>query len=257
MNHGLTSTGINVICVKWGSKYGPEYVNRLYTMVDRNLDTPFTFYCYTDDATGLIPEVNMINIPKDNDLEVWWNKLPLFKAGMFEGTCLYFDVDVVIQNNITPLLQYLDPTKLTKIKTYWKLHKPSYRHYDPIKPLYSFDTTNNSSVMLWVAGTMEHIWDHFNENPDYYVIRYAGIDRFIDHEGFAVNHFPRGLIYSRALGIDESRSGPVINNKEQVVLFYDPKYMICIFNTFGDKISLKYGIYTTKDAYKGFEKYWT
>lgn len=23
----------NVICMKWGTKYGPEYVNRLYAMV--------------------------------------------------------------------------------------------------------------------------------------------------------------------------------------------------------------------------------
>jgi hypothetical protein len=27
----------NVICMKWGTKYGPEYVNRLYAMVRRHL----------------------------------------------------------------------------------------------------------------------------------------------------------------------------------------------------------------------------
>ena len=27
-----------VICMKWGSKYGPEYVNRLYGMVARHLN---------------------------------------------------------------------------------------------------------------------------------------------------------------------------------------------------------------------------
>ena len=26
----------NVICVKWGTKFGPEYVNRLYKMVEKN-----------------------------------------------------------------------------------------------------------------------------------------------------------------------------------------------------------------------------
>ena len=27
----------NVICMKWGTKYAPEYVNRLYAMVRRHL----------------------------------------------------------------------------------------------------------------------------------------------------------------------------------------------------------------------------
>ena len=93
---GYGDTGINIICVKWGDKYGPEYVNRLYRMVKKNLNHVFDFYCYTDDPTGLIPEVQVIPIPDDNDLEVWWNKLALFQAGMFSGLCLYFDVDVVI-----------------------------------------------------------------------------------------------------------------------------------------------------------------
>ena len=27
----------NVICIKWGTKFGPEYVNKLYKMVEKNL----------------------------------------------------------------------------------------------------------------------------------------------------------------------------------------------------------------------------
>ena len=30
-----------IICMKWGTKYGAEYVNRLYNMVKRNLTLPF------------------------------------------------------------------------------------------------------------------------------------------------------------------------------------------------------------------------
>ena len=25
----------NVICIKWGTKFGPEYVNKLYKMVEK------------------------------------------------------------------------------------------------------------------------------------------------------------------------------------------------------------------------------
>ena len=45
-----------VACMKWGDKYGPEYVNRLYNMVERNTTLPFKFICFTDNADGLLPE---------------------------------------------------------------------------------------------------------------------------------------------------------------------------------------------------------
>ena len=38
-----------VLCMKWGSKYGPEYVNRLYAMVRRHLQGDFQFVCLTDE----------------------------------------------------------------------------------------------------------------------------------------------------------------------------------------------------------------
>ena len=47
----------HVICMKWGTKYGPEYVNRLYAMVRRHLSGPFNFVCLTDNAAGIRPEV--------------------------------------------------------------------------------------------------------------------------------------------------------------------------------------------------------
>ena len=52
-----------VACMKWGDKYGPEYVNRLYNMVERNTTLPFKFICFTDNADGLLPEVSVRPLP--------------------------------------------------------------------------------------------------------------------------------------------------------------------------------------------------
>ena len=46
--------------MKWGTKYGPEYVNRLYGMVRRHLRGDFRFVCFTDDVTGIRPEVDHV-----------------------------------------------------------------------------------------------------------------------------------------------------------------------------------------------------
>lgn len=53
-----------VICMKWGKKYGPEYVNRLYAMVRRHLKGDFRFVCLTDDGVGIRGEVECLPIPR-------------------------------------------------------------------------------------------------------------------------------------------------------------------------------------------------
>ena len=56
---------VNVVCSKWGDRYGPHFVNRLYNMSRRHTDPKhdFHFYCYTDDAEGLDKDINVIPFP--------------------------------------------------------------------------------------------------------------------------------------------------------------------------------------------------
>jgi len=246
---------INVICVKWGNKFRPDFVNRLYTMVERNLTYDFRFYCYTDDSHGIREDVEIIDIPKDNELEIWWNKLALFQKGMFKGTCLFFDLDVVIQKNIDHLIGYLDSTCLTKVKSYWKDESKTKYHidYDDLKS--SYDMTNNSSVMLWKADSLCDIWNHFMRNPEYYMLKYRGIDRFIFHEGFKTRNFPRGEIYSRLFGFDFEHGGPR-PTQDGYDLYKNDDYSICIFNSYESAPDPENGTHIDDSAYHGFEHYW-
>ena len=90
---------INVICVKWGTKYSASDVNRLKRNVERYLTIPHKFICYTEDPKDL--ECDTISIPADNDLEIYWNKLAMFQKDFIEGTCLYFDIDAVSYTHLT------------------------------------------------------------------------------------------------------------------------------------------------------------
>lgn len=228
---------LNVISVKWGIKYPSSMVNRLFTMVDRNLTVPFTFYCYTDDPEGLDPRIQVIDIPEDNELEIYWNKLALHKPGMFTGTCLFFDLDVVIQNNIDHLLGYLSD-KLTMVNSYWK-GESFITDGSSKKPNHRWDMYANSSIMLWEAGKTENIWKEFDSNPDYYMIQYNGIDRFI-FWNFAVDYFPEGHVYSRMCGYSLTNNNYKVlykNQKKTVILdwdefnlYYVPEASVCLFN---------------------------
>ena len=96
-----------IICIKWGTKYGADYVNKLYGMVSRNITPPFRFVCFTDNTDGIRPEVECQDLPViDYPMPVGttgqWPKSRLWseKLGNVTGNVLFLDLDVVIVGNI-------------------------------------------------------------------------------------------------------------------------------------------------------------
>lgn len=104
----------NVICIKWGTRFGPEWVNRLYGMVRRNTTWDIRFVCFTDDTRGIRPEVECQSLPGmqfDRSLgENYknWRKLGLMREdlGGLRGMTLFFDLDVVIMGDLDPLFTH-------------------------------------------------------------------------------------------------------------------------------------------------------
>jgi Tetratricopeptide repeat len=84
---------LTVVCLKWGTKYGPEYVNRLARGVARHLSTPHTFVCFTEDSTGIDSSAVRVHpLPAAAaavQLQGWWQKACLFSpeaAAVLTGT---------------------------------------------------------------------------------------------------------------------------------------------------------------------------
>ena len=95
---------VNICCVKQGSFYGPEYVNRLRSMIARNTKLPFRFICFTDKDEGLDEAVEARPLPYQ--LRGWWCKIPLFAPPQCieNDQIICIDLDVVIHGNIDWLL---------------------------------------------------------------------------------------------------------------------------------------------------------
>ena len=53
----------NIICIKWGTLFGPEYVNRLFSGVRRNLSVPVRFFCMTENSDGFHPDIEVLPLP--------------------------------------------------------------------------------------------------------------------------------------------------------------------------------------------------
>ena len=93
-----------IICMKWGDAYGPEYVNRLYATVRTQTTGDLRFVCLTDDRTGIRPEVECFDCPT---IDLPWpynhagfRKVSLFRKSEdlfgFAGNWLFIDLDVVV-----------------------------------------------------------------------------------------------------------------------------------------------------------------
>ena len=141
----------HVVCVKWGPKYIAQYANVLYKMCDRHITGDWDFHCITDNNKDLDPHIKTIALPNDPWIKTWWSKLWMF-GGHFplKGTILYFDLDVIVFNNIDPLFTH-NPGKFHIIRDFNRCRVKDWK-------------LSNSSVMRWEAGTMNFLWDDFVKN---------------------------------------------------------------------------------------------
>ena len=87
---------VNIVTIKWGPKYGPHYVNRLYSAVERNINRNFRFVCFTDDTKDIRSEVDVYPLPEINSKALNYLTKP-YKIGLFannigdlQGSCLFF-----------------------------------------------------------------------------------------------------------------------------------------------------------------------
>tara|TARA_B100000575_G_C23132342_1_gene657021 strand:+ start:430 stop:1140 length:711 start_codon:yes stop_codon:yes gene_type:complete len=234
---------INIICVKWGTKYTSIHVDRLYYMLKKNLTIPFNFYCYTDNPEDL--SCNIIYMP-DDGLEMWWPKLRMFEDGFggLKGKCLFFDLDVIIQNNID-FLGFYDSFHM--IECFWKFNITT-TYESGMRQKEAYDMNLNSSCMVWNAGENVHIWNYFWNDPEKYMMKYKGIDRFLYHENLINKTFPEGIFYSRKHGVkkgDMPKLGPP--------WFYEKDYSVCLLNGF---YHIDRDLFYEWNPYGGLEKYY-
>ena len=197
---------MNIIFVKWGTKYSSEDVNILYKSLVRE---DFDYYCYTDDPSGIDSNINIITIPAKPALKVWWNKLYMFNKD-FPLICktIFFDLDVYIRSDPWSILEGINWQKLTLVDCSYKTHVVDDRKHH-------FDVKINSSIAAWDADNpyIHSLWDKFySGKKDYFLRKYAGIDRFIVHEGFDYTTFNTNLIQSYKYS--DKRKAPIVTFEE-------------------------------------------
>lgn len=172
-----------ILTLKYGDKYTADDVNRIY------LDTngKYNYVCVTDNPEGLRSDI--YTIPIDGEPDGHWEKVKLFQYHF--GKTLYLDLDIVIQKDLDHLFDFIDKHPMI-CYTYWK--DKNFPNHKDDRWSYNYLSNYNSSVMLWEDA--RHIYDYWKKDQDYYMVKYAGDDRFLFHEDFEFECWPKNEIYS-------------------------------------------------------------
>ena len=98
--------------MKWGTRYGADFVNRLNAAVQRNTARPTQLVCLTDDPSDIdeaviCKAIPHINLP-DNLITTPWRKLVLWQDGLagLKGDVLFLDLDLVITSSLDEMFDY-------------------------------------------------------------------------------------------------------------------------------------------------------
>lgn len=169
-----------VICLKWGDRYGPEYVNRLHRMVSANTQRPLRFVCITDDVTGIDPQIETMPMPPFDLPEAMrfhpFRRMFLFDAavGDLSGPVLHLDLDLLVTGPIDPLFDHDPDSRFITIENWTQ----------PGQGI------GNMSVFRYRIGELQEVWRRFRPDPMAMMDLYRNSQTFVSRTLGTVDFYP-------------------------------------------------------------------
>jgi hypothetical protein len=168
---------VNVMCIKWGTKYPSSYVNRLHRGVQRWLGREFRFLCFTDDAEGIDAGIEVHPLPQESfeaaivagmtraGRKGAWRKVSLFRPGLagMTGLRLGFDLDVVITGRLDEIVDHA-PDKVA-MRREWRYE---WRGKDG----------GHGSVFCFDADLHPYLYEDFAADPERAIATSKGSEQY-------------------------------------------------------------------------------
>ncbi|WDA12298.1 glycosyl transferase [Paracoccus marcusii] len=185
MDDGRNGSVKQIICIKWGAKFGPEYVNRLHAMIARNITPPFRLFCFTDDGTGLHPDVAVRPLPDfayqaPVNTRGKWPKSRLWgDLGDVTGVVLFLDLDVIVTGSLDAFFEHGDPDDTIL----------------GLNPNTPFEKMGQTSVYRMRVGNLAPLQKIFAADPQAAADKYKYEQRFVTRNApGGVKFWPRGWL---------------------------------------------------------------
>jgi hypothetical protein len=141
-------TTVACVFVRGHVPFTAEYVERLAAMVNRWIDRPYQFVCFTDHPEHVTGRVTRILVPTPTE-KGWWSKLHIFRRDMgLSGRILYLDLDSLIVGSLDEIIDYPAPFALAP-------HAGTFNGKGGLAVVKRF----NSSVMVFDYGANHRLYD--------------------------------------------------------------------------------------------------
>ena len=147
--------------MKWGSRYGHEYVNRLYNSIKKNTKRPTELYCFTDETLNIDKNIICKPLPKislpEAIADTPWRKMSLWQDPLYDlkGDILFLDLDLVITGNLDRFFDF-KPGFYCVIENWTQLGQ----------------NVGNTSCFRFPVGKYNSIFEKFEKNPEKYWKKY-------------------------------------------------------------------------------------
>ena len=147
--------------MKWGSRYGPEFVNRLYSSIQRHTKRKTKLYCFTDNEQEINHNVVCkplpnIKLPEAISLSPW-RKISLWQYPLYdlEGDVLFLDLDLVITGNLDRFFD-IEPGSYCVIENWTQIGQ----------------NIGNTSCFRFPVGKYTSVFKKFEKSPEKYWKKY-------------------------------------------------------------------------------------
>lgn len=186
------STRPSVVTMKWGTLFGPEYVNVLHRACRANTTLPFDFICMTDDPTGLDADIIALPLPDIGfTRDEWfmpgvWSKLALYKRNLFNlsGRCIFIDLDMMVLKDFDALLSYDAPFVTTDMGESWRPGQ-SRKNPEAGTCLFAFNFNEQEQILTSFLADKAAAKANF-ENEQH----------FAGHHASSMDYWPEGWVIS-------------------------------------------------------------
>lgn len=195
---------ISIVTMKWGTLFGPDYVNVLYRACREASSIPFDFVCFTDDSKGLDENIIAKPLPQIGlRPEEWyqrgvWPKLALYKKELqgLTGRCLFIDLDMMVLRDLDDFLTHQAPFISIDVGASWRPGAP--RH----------DPEVGTGIFAFNLGQETQILDAFLADRDAAKVKFQNEQDFVAAHANSMEFWPEGWVISfkrwlrRPIGID-------------------------------------------------------
>lgn len=174
-----------VLCMKWGTMYGPQHVNALKRGVSRHLSYPHRFICFTDDSGDLDEGIEVFPIPQialpEGNTDRRWTKLSILADDVYglRGSALFLDLDLIIVGGLEPFFD--QPGNVVMIRDMDLFRAKPLRALNPRRKQF-LDLVGNSSVFRMEMGAHSDVLDAFVRDPAAAQRQFKISQQFMSHQ---------------------------------------------------------------------------